>query len=63
MFVGTNCNILHEQDVEKVVLGLLESAADKPPLCCASCLAITTMGSQLATSKQLIGKEGDLSIV
>jgi len=57
--VGTNCNILHEQGVEKVVLGLLESAADKPVLCCASCSAITTMGSQLATSKQLIGKEGD----
>ena len=62
MFVGTNCNILHEQGVEKVVLGLLESAADKPVLCCASCSAITTMASQLATSKQLIGKEGDFIV-
>jgi len=59
LFVETNCNILHEQGVEKVVLGLLESGADKTVLCCACCSAITTMASQLATSKQLIGKEGD----
>ena len=59
LFVETNCNILHEQGVEKVVLGLLESGADKTVLCCACCSAITTMASQLATSKQLIGKEGN----
>jgi len=62
MFVETNCNILHEQGVEKVVLGLLELAADKPALYCASCTAITIMGSRLATSKQLIGKEGDFIV-
>lgn len=50
----TNCDILHEQGIEKVLLSLLDSSS--AVLSC--CMAITALSSQLTTCKQLIGKEG-----
>ena len=51
---GTNCDILHEQGIEKVLLNLLETSSAVT----SCCLAITALSNQLTTCKQLIGKEG-----
>ena len=55
----TNCDILHEQGIEKVLLNLLETSS----AVVSCCLAITALSNQLTTSKQLIGKEGSWCLV
>ena len=52
----TNCDILHEQGIEKVLLSLLETSSTVV----SCCLAITALSNQLTTCKQLIGKEGNV---
>jgi len=51
----TNCDILHEQGIEKVLLNLLEGSS----AVISCCMAITALSNQLTTCKQLIGKEGN----
>ena len=57
IMLETNCDILHEQGIEKVLLSLLDSSS----AVVSCCMAITALSSQLTTSKQLIGKEGKSS--
>lgn len=52
--IETNCDILHEQGIEKVLLNLLETFS----AVISCCQAITALSNQLTTCKQLIGKEG-----